>query len=535
MRGGRLGLAMTAAVAWLALGGSCRAAGRPNVVLILADDLGYSDIGPFGGEIATPNLDRLAAGGLRLTQFYNGARCCPTRASLLTGLYAHQAGVGLMNDDTGRPGYRGHLVDACVTIAEVLKPAGYRSYLAGKWHLGQPGPIARGFDEAYTFRGGMTSFWDPAEYFRLPAGRPSRSYPPGQFYATDAITDHALDFLAESRRAGRPFFLYLAYNAPHFPLQAPEAEVAKYAERYKAGWDAIRAERYERMKALGLLTPGSALTPRSGYDGYHEKGPHGTNPAWDTLPEARRADLARRMAIFAAMVDRMDRNIGRVVADLQAHGELDNTLILFFSDNGACAEWDPNGFDGKSGPDNVLHEGASLAAMGGPSSYISYGSGWANAGTTPWRLYKHYDHEGGISTPFIAHWPAGLARRGEIDARVAHIVDVMPTLAEVAGAPYPTRARDRDIPRPEGRSLLPAFRGAPAESRRLFFEHEGNRAVRDGRWKLVARKGRPWELYDIDADRSELHDRATAEPDRVAAMAKLWDEWAVRCHVEPKG
>jgi arylsulfatase A-like enzyme len=534
MRVERIGL--LALAVWLALvgpvAGKDRAA-RPNIVLILADDLGYSDIGPFGGEIRTPNLDRLAAGGLRLTQFYNGARCCPTRASLLTGLYAHQAGVGAMNDDTGRPGYRGHLVDECVTLAEVLRPAGYRTYLAGKWHLGQPSPIARGFDEAYTFRGGMTSFWDPASYFRLPEGRKARSYPPGQFYATDAITDHALDFLAESRQAAKPFFLYLAYNAPHFPLQAPEGEVAKYAERYKVGWDAIRTERHERMSRMGLLGPGSPLTPRSGYDGYHEEGPHGTNPAWDSLPETRHADLARRMAIFAAMVDRMDQNIGRVVEDLRKNGELDNTLILFFSDNGACSEWDPNGFDGKSGPENVLHEGPALATMGGPSSYLSYGSGWANAGTTPWRLYKHYTHEGGISTPFIAHWPAVVARKGEIDGRVAHIVDIMPTLIEVAGAMYPVRARGHDVSPPEGRSLLPALHGEPAEPRRLFFEHEGNRAVRDGRWKLVARKGRPWELYDIDADRSELHDLASAQPGRVAELVGLWDAWAKRCHVEP--
>jgi arylsulfatase len=513
--------------------GISAAADRPNLVLILADDLGYSDIGPFGGEIRTPNLDRLAAGGLRLTRFYNGARCCPSRAALLTGLYAHQAGVGGMDNDTGRRGYRGHLVDECVTIAEVLRPAGYRTYLAGKWHLAQPGPVARGFDEAFTFRGGMTSFWDPASYFRLPEGQRPRSYPPGQFYATDAITDHALDFVADARRAGKPFFLYLAYNAPHFPLQAPEADVAKYAERYRAGWDAIRTERHDRMKALGLIPQGTPLTPLSGYDGYHEQGPHGTNPPWDSLPEARRNDLARRMAIFAAMVDRMDQNIGRVVEDLRKNGELDNTLILFFTDNGACAEWDPNGFDGKSGPDNVLHEGASLATIGGPSSYISYGSGWANLGTTPWRMYKHYTHEGGISTPFIAHWPAGTSRRGEIDDRVAHIIDVIPTFVEVAGATYPTRLRDHDVLPLEGRSLVPALRGAPAEPRRLFWEHEGNLAVRDGKWKLVARKGRPWELYDIDADRAELHNLAAAERERVIAMAKLWDEWAARCHVEP--
>src|SRR5262249_49504383 len=255
-------------------------AGKPNILLIVADDLAYSAPACYGGEIRTPTLDRLAAHGLRLTQFYNCARCCPSRACLMTGLYPHQAGVGNMTADQGHPGYRGHLNDRCVTIAEVLRPAGYRTYLSGKWHLGEPGPVERGFDECYKMDRGFRTFWDPAAFRRLPAGRPRRAYQPGQFYATDAITDYALDFLADARRAGRPFFLYLAYNAPHFPLHAPQEEVAKYAALYQKGWDAIRAERYERMGRLGLLGPGWPLTPRSEY--WHPfKNEHGTNPAWD--------------------------------------------------------------------------------------------------------------------------------------------------------------------------------------------------------------------------------------------------------------
>ncbi len=528
--------AIWAALALAAFPGSVAraadAAARPNVLLIVADDLGYSDLGCYGGEIRTPNLDALAAGGLRLTQFYNCARCCPSRACLMTGLYPHQAGVGNMTADQGHPGYRGHLNDRCVTIAEVLRPAGYRTYLSGKWHLGEPGPVERGFDECYKMDGGFRSFWEPAAFRRLPADRPRREYKPGQFYATDAITDYALDFLADARRAGRPFFLYLAYNAPHFPLHAPKEEIAKYAALYQKGWDAIRTERYERMRRLGLLGPGWPLTPRSEY--WHPfKHEYGTNPTWDTLDAERRADLARRMAVFAGMVDRMDQNVGRVVADLRAHGQLDNTLLVFLSDNGACAEWDPWGFDGRSGPNNVLHRGAELERMGGPGTYHSYGSGWANAGSTPWRLYKHYAHEGGIAAPLIVHWPAGMKRAGAIDHQPAHLIDLMATCADVAGAAYPKQVGDRDILPAEGRSLLPALRGAPPEPRTLFWEHEGNRAVREGRWKLVGLHGRPWELYDMDADRSELTDLAARQPERVRELAAKYDAWAKRCNVLP--
>jgi arylsulfatase len=515
---------------------SAEASRRPNILLILADDLGFSDLGCYGGEIQTPTLDALAGGGLRFTEFYNSARCCPSRASLLTGLYPHQAGMGAMDNDQGAPGYRGHLNDQCVTIAEVLRGAGYRTLMSGKWHLSKPGPIDRGFEEFFGLLHGFDSYWNAARYTRLPEGHPRREYPEGRFYSTDAISDHALDFIAEARRAtDRPFFLYLAFNAPHFPLHAPKEEIAKYADLYAKGWDAVREERYARMKRMGLLDPRWPLSPRSIIGPNRVSTPGGfadkQNPAWDSIDADRRADLARRMAVYAAAVDRMDQNVGRVIADLRVNRQLDNTLILFLSDNGACAEWDPWGFDEKSGPTNVLHKGADLDTLGGPGTYISYGSGWANASNTPLTLYKHYAHEGGISTPLIVHWPAGMKRRGEIDPRPGHLTDVMATCVEVAGATYPKSVDGRDILPPEGQSLIPAVRGEPAKERTLFFEHEGSRAVRRGKWKLVALANRPWELYDEDADRVEMKNVAAEHPDLVKGMSQQWDAWARRCNV----
>jgi arylsulfatase len=509
---------------------------KPNILLILADDLGYSDLGCFGGEIHTPNLDALAAHGLRLTQFYNSARCCPSRASLLTGLYPHQAGMGGMAGATPGAirGYEGHLTERCVTIAEVLGNAGYRTYMVGKWHLGaKPNPIERGFNEFYGMIGGFNSFWQEQPFYtRLPEDRPHRVYAPDKFYSTDVFADYALDFLAQARHtADRPWFLYLAFNAPHFPLHAPKEEIAKYTRVYQQGWDKIRDARYAKMKQLGLLDDRWPLTPRSEY--WNPKNnTQGVNPAWDSLDDDRRADLARRMAIFAGMVDRMDQNVGRVVESLRKHGELDNTLVFFLSDNGACAEWDPFGFDERSGPKNILHKDGDLDRMGGPESYLSYGSGWANAGNTPLRLYKHYAHEGGISTPLIVQWPAGMRRKGELDSRPGHITDIMATCTEVAGATYPKSFNDHAILPMEGSSLLPALRNERPKSRTIFFEHEGNRAVRADQWKLVSLNQGPWELYDIGADRTELKNLASVYPELVAKLSGQWDEWAERCFVK---
>lgn len=507
---------------------------RPNILLILADDLGYSDLGCFGGEIATPNLDRLARGGVRFTQFYNSARCCPSRAALLTGLYPHQTGMGNMvggQADPKYPGYTGRINEGVQFLPHVLNKAGYATLMSGKWHLGQPGPVRRGFEDFYGMVHGFDSFWDSSKYTRLPEGRKARSYRAGEFYSTNAITDHAIDFVGAARAASRPWFLYLAYNAPHFPLHAPKDLIDKYVPVYEQGWDAIRERRYARLRELGLVDKRWELPPRSvvgpnrvsDVNGWAPK----QNPAWDSLEAPRKADLARRMAVFAAMVDSMDRNIGRVLADLEANKELDNTLILFCSDNGACAEWDPWGFDGKSGPDNTLHQGAALANMGQPGTYHSYGSAWANACNTPWRLYKHYTHEGGIASPFIAHWPERIKSRGSIDSNVVgHFIDVMPTLAAVAGAAPPNAA--------EGVNLVPALEGRKVVRRPLFWEHEGSRAMRDGKWKLTAiGPGGNWELYDMEADRTELNNLAAAHPERVKKMATEWVEWARRTNAVP--
>ncbi len=535
---------------------------QPNILIILADDLGWSDLGCYGGEIQTPNIDSLAKDGLRFTQFYNFARCCPSRAALLTGLYPHQAGVGSMTADEGpnSPGYRGRLNDRCVTIAEVLRTAGYRTFMSGKWHVGDFDPTTRGFDEFYGFyKGYAVDSWNPRMLIRLPEGRPPPKFEKGEFYATDAITDEALQFLTAAQKTkDRPWFLYLAYQAPHFPLQAPAVDIAKYTKLYEKGWDDIRARRLARSKELGLVPPSTVLPPRSLIPLPSAARRHGletgsdVNPAWDSLSRDRQIDLAHRMAIFAAMVDHMDRQIGRVFSALKANDAWNNTLILFLSDNGACAEWDPFGFDltlpppesfapgtginmGTPGAPNILHRGEDLARLGGPGTYISYGSGWANACNTPWRLYKHYDFEGGISAPLIAHWPEGIEAKGAIRQQPGIITDLMATCADVAGAHYPTEKNGVDIQPMEGRSLVPAFKDQPIARDYMAWEHEGNRAIRQGPWKLVALHNEPWELHDIRNDRTELHNVASEHPRLVARLSKQWHDWAERCFVRIPG
>ncbi|GGH85892.1 arylsulfatase [Pullulanibacillus pueri] len=506
---------------------------KPNILLILTDDLGYSDLGCFGGEIRTPNLDQLGMEGLRFTQFYNSARCCPSRASLLTGLYPHQTGVGEMTGDDDLPGYRGFLNDQCVTLAEVLGQAGYHTYLSGKWHVGKKDPIKRGFDEFYGMLGGFGSFWDEELYVRLPKGRPQRHYEQGEFYATDAITDHALDFIEDSRQDDQPFFLYLAYNAPHFPLQAPKEEIAKYEKLYEKGWDHIREDRLDRMKQLKIIEEDILLPPRSEYWN-RDRDLSGTNPAWETIDPDRKKDLTRRMAIYAAMVDRMDQNVGRIVNDLREKGELENTLILFCSDNGACAEWDPWGFDDWITTSNILHRKEDLDRMGDPDSYHSYGSGWANACTTPLRLYKHYSHEGGICTPLLVHWPEGMNRSGEIDHRPGHFIDFMATFVDIAGADYPKTYKGHDILPMEGESFMPALQGETPATRTFCFEHEEHCGIRQGEWKLSKIKERDWELYNINKDRTEMRNLADDYPELVEDMRKTWEAWAERTHVYPR-
>jgi arylsulfatase len=502
----------------LCLPWSARAAEHPNIIIVLVDDMGFSDLGCYGGEIPTPNIDALAAGGLRFTQFYNTGRCCPTRASLLTGLYSHQAGIGHMTDDKGVPGYRGFLNDRCVTIAEVLRPAGYFTAHTGKWHVGHGDdarlPLQRGFDRFYGVPEGG------GFYFKPKAGRTVRLgneivHGPGQpapdgWYSTDAWTDYGLRFIDEARAAGKPFFLYLAHNAPHFPLQAAPQDIAKFRGKYKAGWDALRTQRHARQKELGVVAPSWPLTPRDA-----------TIEAWDTLTAAEQDTLDLRMAIYAAVMHRLDRAIGTLVAGLKERGVLDNTLLFFLSDNGAS---DEGGLHGKSG----------AGEPGSAESDVFLGRAWANASDTPFRLYKKNSHEGGIATPLIAHWPAGIAARGEWRAQTGHVIDLMATCVEVAGAKYPAEHNGKSIQPMEGRNLLPAFAGQPLErSSPLFWEHEGHRAIRIGDWKLVSKHPGPWELYDMAADRTEMHDLAAQQPERVKEMAAQWDVWAKRVGVRP--
>ena len=506
---------------------------KPNILLIVADDLGFSDLGCYGGEIETPNIDKIAQNGIRMTRFYSCGRCCPSRASILTGLYPHRAGLGHMVNDLGRPGYRGRVSDDAVTISQALQLADYRTFISGKWHLGTKDPTKHGFEEFYGTLVSAQTFWDTNHFLRLPQGRERRTYEEGEFYSTNALTDHAIDFLNEARKTpDKPWFLYLAHNAPHFPLHAPKEDIARYADKYEVGWDEIRRQRFVRMKQLGIILEQSQLSPRSRYWDWGEE-ETGTNPAWEDVPNDRQKDLARRMAIYAAMVDVMDRNIGRLINDLSNNNELENTLIIFISDNGACAEWDPYGFDIRTGPRNILHQGEQIDTMGGPGTYHSVGSGWANASNTPFRLYKHFNHEGGISGPCIVHWPAGLKHHGTINHNPSHLIDLMPTVLEAAGATYPNEFNGQKTAPLAGKSILPLLRGKSLEQRTFYFEHEGNRAVTDGRWKLTALKGQDWELYDIENDRTELNNLVVKYPDIVARLDHAWNKWAEENFVTP--
>ena len=534
---------------------------RPNIIVILSDDVGFSDIGCYGGEIATPNLDALAKGGVRFKQFYNTARCCPTRASLLTGLHPHQAGIGHMMEDRGLEGYRGNLNRSCVTIAEALKPAGYRNYAVGKWHV-TPGqtakaqadthnwPLQRGFDRYYGTIHGAGSYFDPSSLVRdnnilTVANDPE--YQPKEFYYTDAIADHAVKFIREHGREHRaqPFFLYTAFTAAHWPLHAKDSDIAKYKGRYDGGYEPVRSARRAKLKQLGLLDDKWDAQPPS--------------DQWDAVKN--KAFESRCMEVYAAQLDCMDQGIGRILAELKAQGQFEDTLILYLQDNGGCAEGIGRGtnFTARAGNPSLppmdrearQHDSTpkqtragwpvrqGLGVMpGGADTYIAYGRGWAQVSNTPFREYKHWTHEGGISTPLIAHWPTGVAasRRGALEAQPGQLVDIMATCLDVAGASYPSEHRGEKIKPLEGTSLRPVFAGKAIErTRPLVWEHEGNRAIRDGKWKLVAKEGKPWELYDLEADRGELHNLAAAQPDRVKKMSASWDAWAARANVLPLG
>lgn len=509
---------------------------RPNIVIIMADDMGFSDIGCYGSEIRTPNLDALAKNGLRFTQFYNTARCCPTRASLLTGLYPHQTGVGHMMQDRGVRGYRGDLNTYSVTIAEVLREAGYATYMSGKWHVTRfiegpkhNWPIQRGFDRFFGTIHGAGSYYDPITLTR--DNTPLES-PAGNFYYTDAISENAAQFITDhaNSKPDQPFFLYVPYTAPHWPLHALEEDVARYKGRYDKGWDALRAERLERMIALGIIDPKWKLTERDP-----------VVPPWEEAEN--KAWQARRMEVYAAQIDRMDQGIGHIVSALKTTGNLDNTLILFLADNGGCSEEIASVWTGPSFPKTTrdgrpVPHGNDPQQMPGPeNTYQSYGIPWANASNTPFRRYKHWVHEGGISTPLIAHWPTTIKTTGELRTQQGHLVDLMATCVDVAQANYPVSTEyGQVIPPMEGKSLVPAFANDPIPRDAIYWEHEGNRAIRIGDWKLVA-KGRsgPWELYDMQGDRTETQDLAKRHPGRVKQMAAQWERWAKRTNVLPRG
>jgi arylsulfatase len=541
---------------------------RPNIIIIMSDDMGYSDLGCYGGEIETPNLDALAAGGLRFSQFYNTARCCPTRASLLTGLYAHQANIGHMVDGAGpRSGlssYAGELSDHAVTIAEVLQSAGYSTYMAGKWHVTavtrpqsdaekHNWPLQRGFERFYGTIHGAGSFFDPNTLTRdnaFVSPYADHEYRPDEYYYTDAISDHAVRFVSEhaGQSASKPFFLYIAHTAAHWPMHAKDRDIAKYRGRYDSGYTHIRAARLQKLKHLKLLDERWRVTPQAGDWEKVE------NKEWE----------ARCMEVYAAMVDCMDQGIGRLVEALKKNGQYHNTLILFLQDNGGCAEG-----MGRSGPYTARAETPTLPALtkeylqpdmipkqtregfpvrqgagvmpGGADTYVGYGRDWANVSNTPFREYKHFEHEGGISTPLIAHWPAvmqsgGLRSTlpGGLVSTPAHLIDLMATCVDLAGAQYPKQHRGKPVIPMEGVSLVPALSGKTfSRANPLFWEHEGNRAVRVGEWKLVSKHSGAWELYNMSADRTEMNDVALQHPERLVEMEAQWNEWAARVGVVP--
>lgn len=509
-----------------------QAASRPNIVVIMADDMGFSDLGCYGGEIRTPHIDSLAAGGIRFRQFYNTARCCPTRASLLTGLYPHQAGVGHMVD-TGRPdlpSYQGDLNSQCVTIAQVLRGAGYRTMMSGKWHVTpvtpskHNWPLQRGFERHYGTIHGAGSFYDPVTLTlnNEPAQPEGKDY-----YYTDAITSYAEKFLDELGRGPAPFFLYVAFTSPHWPMHAFESDIAKYKGRYEQGWDVLRKQRHQRMVELGVVDKKWPLTDRDP-----------AAPAWSDEPH--KEWMQRRMEVYAAMVDRMDQNVGRLLAKLRAIRQEQNTLILFLSDNGGCAEE-------LRGESNALHvpkktrDGRPVRygnlpeiMPGKDDDYQSYGLPWANASNTPFRLYKHWVHEGGIASPLIARWPKGITTRpGGFEDEPSHLIDIMATCADLGAAAYPAERNGHKILPMEGRSLAPLFAGRNPAARELYWEHEGNRAVRQGKWKLVSRHPSEWELYDLADDRTEMNNLAAAQPAKVKELSARWEVWAARAKVLP--
>lgn len=505
---------------------------KPNIVLILTDDMGYSDIGCYGSEIPTPNIDQLASKGVRFSQFYNSGRCCPTRASLLTGLFPHQTGVGHMSEDPGSrqqgkdvhdwgtPGYLGYLNRHCVTMAEVLRAAGYHTYMAGKWHLGyhekEHWPLQRGFEQFYGMLAGAASYLKPQGGRGLWRNNEALQPPTdSNYYTTDAFTSNALDFL-QQQHDDKPFFLYLAFNAPHWPLHAKKEDIELFRDKYRIGWDEVRARRHQRQLANRIIRQQPVLSSRD----------TGVR-AWDQLSVAEQEKVAYRMAVYAAQVKCVDDNVGRLVAALKARNQFDNTLIIFLSDNGACAEtYQELG----SMPDARIND----PDFSGPASY---GMGWANASNTPFRKWKNRMEEGGMAAPFILHWPKGIKNQNGIVNTPAYLIDVMPTVLEVTGAGYPATFHDGQTIYPlTGYSLRPAFSGRPLRQHAyMYWEHEDNAAIRKGDWKAIySLKNNTWALYNLKGNRTESNDVSALQPALLEELKEKWFTWAKANFVLPK-
>jgi arylsulfatase len=498
---------------------------KPNIIIIMADDLGYSDIGCYGGEIETPNIDRLANNGLRFRQFYNCARSCPTRASLLTGLYPHQTGMGWMAAaDMQREAYRGSINQQCVTIAEVLQTTGYTTYMSGKWHVSSDRqnkdnikdnwPLQRGFNRYFGIVEGASNYFN-VKYVN--DNERGLSPDDGRYYFTHAISDSAAVFIDRHNYGAHPLFLYVAYTAPHWPLHALQEDIDKYAERYKAGWDKLRQERFERQKKIGLFEKNVILSPRDE-----------AVAVWDSLSPEKQDEFAKRMAIYAAQVDAMDQGVGRIIKNLEKRGQLNNTLIMFLSDNGACAEHQSRG--------------KRKALDGKEDTFESYRINWANLSSTPYREYKHYTNEGGIATPLIIHYPNGINKKlnnGFADD-YGHVIDLMTTCVDISEATYPVIYRENKIIPMQGMSLTPVFVGKKINRGAIFWEHEGNIAMRAGKWKIVTKTKMNTEfdeksvkLYDMENDPTEMNDLSKSYPDTINKLYAAWNEWAQNIAVFP--
>lgn len=511
---------------------------KPNIVLVLADDMGYSDLACYGGEVDTPNLNALAEGGLRFTNFYNTARCSPSRASLLTGLHPHQTDVGLLVADHSPEGYAGSLNHRCVTMAEVLQNNGYSTYISGKWHLchdvenkNDAWPSERGFDNVYSMLCGANTYFYPKHMVRGDKNIDEEIRDDDDFYLTDAISDQASDFIDKhcSGDHDEPFFLYVAYNAPHWPLHAKPTDIEKYHGKFNDGWDELRQRRIARMKKIGLIADDAELTPR---DPKCKAWAKVKNKEWEL----------RRMGVYAAMIDSMDQGIGRIVDTLKRNAVYDNTLFIFLSDNGGCAE-----HLAPVGPLKMLMSSSARAMTkhgekvkygnskrimpGSPETFQSYGQSWANLSNAPFRLYKHWTHEGGIATPLIIHWPNQLEQTGRICRDIAQLPDIMATIVEITGSEYPDTYNGHKIHPLEGTSLAPIFKGESNGKEYMFFEHEGNACVRTAKWKLVRDFPLDWELYNIKKDPTELRNVIDEYPEIAADLQNRYRDWAKRVGV----